>query len=313
VFEDLYIMSGGRLEIKLHEPGSIVAADGEWDAVQAGTLDGAVTNPTNNKKAFGPVGDIFVQFAGCPNPDAYMGWFYAGDGLKLEQELIDRTSGWDNVIVLGPIGFLNAENEMWSNREIQELADYEGLKIRTYGEWGKVLEDIGALPMYLPAGEVYQALERGVIDATELSGPFTDWTFGMHEVAKYVYEPGVHSPAQVADAIWNRTSYEALPDDLKLLLDYGLRKSAIDNMAVDTVKNAEAMIKIREYGTEVVTLPIEIQAYIVQAANDMWAAYAAEDEFYAKAYNSLMDFATMWEGVAGVIQPQTKMLLEYGK
>jgi hypothetical protein len=73
------------------------------------------------------------------------------------------------------------------------------------------------------------------------------------------------------------------------------------------------MVLIREYGTEVITLPIEIQAYIVQSANEMWAGYAAEDEFYAKAYNNLIDFATMWEGVAGVIQPQTKLLLEYGK
>jgi TRAP-type mannitol/chloroaromatic compound transport system substrate-binding protein len=306
-------MSNGRFEIVMHEPGAIVASDGEWDAVQAGTLDGAVTNPTNNKKALGPVGDIFTQFAGSPNPDAYMGWFYAGDGLALEQEMIDRTPGWDNVIVLGPMAFLSAENEMWSNRLIEKLEDYEGLKIRTYGEWGKVLEDIGAAPLYLPAGEVYQALERGVIDATELAGPATDWSFGLHEVAQYVYEPGVHSPAAIGDAIWNRASYEALPDDLKLMLQNALRMSAIDNMALDTVRNAEAMIKIREYGTEVIDLPIEVQAYIVQAANDLWAAYAAEDEFYAKAYNNLIDFATMWEGVAGVIQPQTKMLLEYGK
>jgi TRAP-type mannitol/chloroaromatic compound transport system substrate-binding protein len=297
----------------MHEPGSIVAADGEWDAVQAGTLDGAVTNPTNNKKAFGPVSDLWVQFAGSPNPDAYMGWFYAGDGLALEQELIDRTPGLDNVIVLGPMAFLNAENEMWSNRLIESLDDYDGLKIRTYGEWGKVLEAIGASPLYLPAGEVYQALERGVIDATELAGPATDWSFGLHEVAKYVYEPGVHSPAAVGDAIWNRASYEALPDDLKLLLQYAIKVSAVDNMAADTVRNAEAMVNIVEYGTEVITLPIECQAYIVQAANEMWAAYAAADPFYAEVYNNLMDFATTWDGVAGVIQPQTKMLLEYGK
>jgi TRAP-type mannitol/chloroaromatic compound transport system substrate-binding protein len=307
------IISNGRLDIEVFEPGSIVAADGEWDAVQAGTLDGAITNPTNNKKAFGPVGDMFTQFAGSPNPDAYMGWFISGDGLALEQELIDRTPGWDNVIVLGPMGYLSAENEMWSNRKINSLADYDGLKIRTYGEWGKVLEDIGAAPLYLPAGEVYQALERGVIDATELGGPALDWVFGLHEVAQYVYEPGVHSPAAVGDAIWNRASYEALPDDLKLLLVQTLKVIASDNFAIDVVRNAEAMLLIREYGTEVLDLPIEVQAYIVQAANEMWAGYAVEDEFYDKVYNNLIEFATTWDGVAGVIQPQTKMLLEYGK
>jgi TRAP-type mannitol/chloroaromatic compound transport system substrate-binding protein len=256
------IISNGRLDIEVFEPGSIVAADGEWDAVQAG---------------------------------------------------IDRTPGWDNVIVLGPMGYLSAENEMWSNRKINSLADYDGLKIRTYGEWGKVLEDIGAAPLYLPAGEVYQALERGVIDATELGGPALDWVFGLHEVAQYVYEPGVHSPAAVGDAIWNRASYEALPDDLKLLLVQTLKVIASDNFAIDVVRNAEAMLLIREYGTEVLDLPIEVQAYIVQAANEMWAGYAVEDEFYDKVYNNLIEFATTWDGVAGVIQPQTKMLLEYGK
>ena len=302
--------TGGKFLITVHEPGAIVAKDEEWAGVQSGTLDAAMTTMVNNKSVFGPISGLFNEYAGSPNPDAWGSWYHHGDGLKYMQELTDK-HGYDNVLCMGPISLAGAEDEMWSNKKIESIEDYDGLKIRTFGDWGKILADLGASVIYLPAGEVYQALERGIIDATELGGRATNLKFGLHEVTKYCYYPGVHAPAATADLYVNRDSFEALPPEYQQILEMEVRYCAMTTLLMIPTLNAPATQEFIEYGVEFIELPIEIQAYIIQAADEMWNSYGAEDPFFQEVYDNQKAFVKGYTSVASVVQPNVSMLLDY--
>jgi TRAP-type mannitol/chloroaromatic compound transport system substrate-binding protein len=307
------MISGGQFIIDFAEPGAIVAAASEWDGVQEGTLDGYVGGIIDNKAAFGPVSSILCEHAAGPNPDAFTAWYLFGDGMKLAQELIDRTPGWDNVIIRQPVATWGAEDEMWTNKKIKEVGDYKGLKIRVYGDWGRILADLGASVVFIPAGEVYQALERGVIDACEVGDRAFNLSIALHEVAKYCYYPGVHAPSSNNHLVVNRDSWEALPDGLKQLLDMAVASTAYQNMAEGPLLNAEATEVFEKYGVEFVELPIQVQAQIAKKADELWESYAAKDEFFAKVYHNLKEFKVKYASVANVVQPNIPMLLNYGK
>ena len=174
-----------------------------------------------------------------------------------------------------------------------------------------VLADLGASVIYLPAGEVYQALERGIIDATELGGRATNLKFGLHEVTKYCYYPGVHAPAATADLYVNRDSFEALPPEYQQILEMEVRYCAMTTLLMIPTLNAPATQEFIEYGVEFIELPIEIQAYIIQAADEMWNSYGAEDPFFQEVYDNQKAFVKGYTSVASVVQPNVSMLLDY--
>ena len=128
--------------------------------MQKGTLDGAFTVPSDVRGVFGPLGDLFNQYPGGPASDEMVTWIYYGNGKTMLQELIE-SKGFSNVQVIGVANLSLAEDELWVKKKIEKPEDYKGLKVRTYGQWGKVLEAVGASVVTLPGGEVYQAMERG--------------------------------------------------------------------------------------------------------------------------------------------------------
>lgn len=306
-------VTGGRLKITAHEPGAVLAAGDEWDGVQTGALDGATADPVYNKKAFGSVAGIFVEFAASPNPDEFAAWYMFGDGTKLQQELIDRTPGWDNVLAMGPFAANGAEVELVTNKRLNTIDDYQGLKVRVFGDWGKILEKIGAEPVYIDSTEIYQSLDRGVIDAAECSDRAYNLSIGLHEVAKLWYGPGVHAPASIPQLILNRESWAALPDDLKELVRLTQEATLVENMLIMPILNAVATSELTAAGVEFVEVPIEIQAFIIQKADELWESYAAEDEFFAKVYNNQRNFVTAYADVVNMQQPKVTMLRQYGK
>ena len=306
-------MTGGNFIITVAEPGSVVATDGEWDAVQAAALEGAFTTPVNNKKAFGPVSGLFTEYAISPNPDAFMAWYVHGDGLTLQQRLIDNTPGYDKVMTLGPFSASGAEVDIVSTKEINTIADFDGLKFRAFGDWGKVLDDLGASVVGMPAGEVYEALQRGVLDACELSDIATNVAFGLHEVAKHWYYPGVHAPMATGDFYVNKDEFNKLPPAYqKILLE--VRKATLaSNFTMMPVLNAEALPTALAAGVQFTETPLEVQAELAQRADALWQQYGAEDPFFKEVYDNQQAFAQSWAEIYMMMQPNVPMLLAHGK
>jgi TRAP-type mannitol/chloroaromatic compound transport system substrate-binding protein len=308
--ETIPAMTDGRLVIKLMDAGSVVPAYSEYDAVQAGTLDGALQVPSDNKGVFGLVADIFSQYPAGPNSLEFLAWYRSGDGIELVNELYAR-SGYDKVRSLGVTVTMVAEDEILCDKKIETIEDFQGLKVRTFGSWGKVLESFGASVVTLPGGEVYAAKERGVIDAMEMGYTWFNHKLGLHEVVKYIYTPGVHSPGTQMGLIVNTDRWNELPDDLKLILMEEMAANAFDLHNDLLVMNHEAREAMQEYGVEFLVMPVEVQAAIVKRCDEMWEEEAAKDEFFAKVYHNQKEFLKLHREEKEMTEPDIKMLREY--
>lgn len=306
------ITDGGFI-IDVGEPGAFVAKAAEWDGVQAGTIQGALTTTVDNKKAFGDVAGLFAEYAASPNPDQFIAWYIHGDGLKLQQKLIDKTPGFDKVVTLGPFIASGAEVELMSKKPINTIADFKGLKFRAFGDWGKVLADVGASVIFIPAAEVYEAVNRGIVDALELSDRATNVSFGMHEIIKLWYYPGVHAPGVLGDFYVNKDAFNALPPGYQLLLKEVTRSSIMYNFTMMPVINAQATPKILAAGVQLKQMPIEISAELAQRADKMWREFAAKDPFFKEVYDNQWAFVNAYAESYNTNQPDIPMLLKYKK
>ncbi len=179
-------ISGGSIDTKFFEPGALVPAGQYFDAISNGSLDSAWT-----VSGFFTGKDIaFAMFASVPfGPEAgeYMGWMQHGGGRKLYDDLHAKYN-----IVAIPCGLIAPEASGWFRKEIKGPDDLKGLKMRFFGLGANVMQKLGVQTQLLQAGEIFQALQLGTIDATEFSMPVMDLTLGFHQVAKHYYFPGWH-------------------------------------------------------------------------------------------------------------------------
>lgn len=198
-------MSDGRINIKVDSRNKHKAAFGIFDFVKSGQYD---------------IGQSASYYYGGKDPDTLFfttmpfgmtaieqyAWFHQGDGLKLANEVyakhgIKVMTGGNTTMQMGG----------WFSKEINSVDDLEGLKMRIPGFGGKVMAGVGAVPTNIPAGELYQALERGTIDALEWVGPSLDLRMGFHKIAPYYYT-GWHEPSTELMYFFNKNKLESLPE-----------------------------------------------------------------------------------------------------
>ena len=144
----------------------------------------------------------------------YIMWLYDGGGLELYQEVYGKYG-----IVYLPYWVSSTDSGVRGNKPIRSLRDYKNLKIRMAGRaQGKMLKDLGASQVMLAGGEVYQALEKGVIDAGEFASPDIDWGMGFQEVTSYWASPGWHQPSGLGGVMINKKAWDVLPKKTQELL-----------------------------------------------------------------------------------------------
>lgn len=176
-------MSGGKFEISVHPGGELMPPFGVVDGVQQGTVECAHTAPYY----FFGKDETFAMDCAIPfgmNSRQMNAWYYDGNGLSLFREFYKTYN-----IVNFPMGNTGAQMGGWYRKDIKTLEDIKGLKMRIGGFGGKVLERIGGVPQNIPGGEIYQALEKGTIDATEWVGPYDDQKLGFQKSRQKLYVP----------------------------------------------------------------------------------------------------------------------------
>jgi TRAP-type mannitol/chloroaromatic compound transport system substrate-binding protein len=179
----------------------------------------------------------------------------------------------------------------WFNKEINSVADLKGLKMRIPGLGGEVLERAGGTAVSLPGGEVFTALQTGVIDATEWVGPYNDRALGLHTVARYYYYPGWHEPGATVEVIINGDAWASLPADLQAMVTTAARAVNDDLLSEFTARNAQALqVLVEEYGVELRPLPPDVLARLKSIAAQVVAESAAGDELSGRIYQSYQDF-----------------------
>jgi len=210
--DSVRLASGGRLNIKVFSAGELVPAMQCFDAVSKGSADCGHDWPGYWKGK----NEAFVALASTPfglDAEGYNIWLYERGGAEMMDELYGRYN-----MVAFPAGQCDQELGLASNKKASTMADFKGMRIRTVGWYMDILNRMGASVSPLPGGEIYLALERGVIDAGEFSSPAMNYRMGFDDITKYVIEPGVHQPGIQCALFINKEKWAGLPEDLKWIV-----------------------------------------------------------------------------------------------
>jgi TRAP-type mannitol/chloroaromatic compound transport system substrate-binding protein len=278
-------MSNGRLKITIDSSNKHKAPFGVFDMVKAGQYDMG-HSASYYWKGKDPNTLYFTSMPfGMTAPEQY-GWFYYGGGMELMEKVYDKHG-----LLSFPGG--NTSNQMggWFRKEINSVADLEGLKMRIPGFAGEVLAKLGAKPTNIPPGELYTALERNTIDALEWVGPSLDLRMGFHKIAPYYYT-GWHEPATELQFLFNKKKWDSLPDDLQEILRVAMRTAAYDMYAQSYHESAVnwATIKSEYPNVQVKTFPKEVIDAMRKANDELLAEFAASDPLAKEIIDSQADY-----------------------
>ena len=278
-------MSNGQMKITVYGAGEQVPAFGVFDAVSSGAHQMGHSGGYF-WKGKAPAAQFFTGVPFGLTADEINAWTNHGGGIELWREVYEPFN-------IYPIPAGNTGTQMfgWFNKEINSLEDIKGLKMRIPGIGGEVLERAGGIPVTLPGGELFTALQTGVIDATEWVGPYNDLTFGFHQAAKYYYYPGWHEPGSMLELLINMDEWEALPKHLQVIIDTASKAVNQDILDEYTARNNRALRELVDvHGVELRKLPDDVIAEFKIIATEILEENASEDEMVNKVYQSYKQF-----------------------
>lgn len=248
--DSVRLASAGRLDIKAFSADELVPAMQSFDAVSKGSAQVGHDWPGYWQGK----NQAFVAFGSVPfglDAEGYNIWLYENGGLELMQELYGKF----NLFAL-PGGQCGQEMGLFSNKRATKMEDFKGMRLRTPGWYMDIMTNLGAAVSPLPGGEVYLALERGVIDAAEFSSPAINYPMGFDEITKYAIQPGVHQPGIQCALFFNKDAYNKLPEDLKWIVDICAKETQlwsynwINNLNADAIKKFKEKIEIVQMDKE---------------------------------------------------------------
>jgi TRAP-type mannitol/chloroaromatic compound transport system substrate-binding protein len=236
--ERVGVLTGGRFQIRVFQAGELVPGLQVMDGVQAGTVQAGLTpgyyytgkNPALMFDTAVPFGFTFRQQSA---------WLYHGGGWDLLKAAYD-----DFGIVPFPAGNTGAQMGGWFRQPVESVSDLKGLRMRIPGAGGKVMTRLGVSAQVLAGGEIYPALERGAIDATEFVGPYDDEKLGFHQIAKNYYMPGWWEPSASTMFMCNKAAFDELPEAYKNIIDAACRESHFDMITRYDTENPKALERL---------------------------------------------------------------------
>lgn len=275
--------SGGRMKITVFPAGQVVSSAEVPEAVRAGALDIGNTflvYYAGKEPAFQAINE---WPAGLERQQA-LDWFYSGGGKELLRPVAEK----HNLHYLGVSTLLG--ESFWSNRKLDSIEDLKGLKIRSVGLTAESLVKMGASPVNLSSEDMYTAMQRGTIDAFEFISTPVHYGNGWHEVTKYITFPQFTLGGS-SDWVVNLQSWNALPDDLKAIVDNALRAASQEFFVKSRLEERGIEQKLRDAGIEFLTwTEEEIKAYHGARYEVVREKYSSTSETFREIQQSRMDF-----------------------
>ena len=287
VAEQLQVMSGGTLKMKVYEPGKLVPPFEILDAVSSGKINSGYTTAGYWAGKI-PAAPLFSAVPFGPEAGEYMAWLYYGNGMSLYQEMYDQ-AGF-NVHVI-PCAIIAPETSGWFAKEINSPDDLQGLKMRFFGLGGKVMQKLGVATSLLPGGEIFPALEKGAIDATEFSMPAIDARLGFHKLVKFNYFPGWHQQATVFELLVNKDVWGEASEQHKAIIENACKASMADSFAEgEAIQHAALIDNVENNGVAIKDWSDEMLATFRKTWDEVAAEEAADDPFFAKVLTDMTEF-----------------------
>ena len=283
--ENVKVMSNGRLDISVFAGGELVPALQVFDAVSQGAVE------MGHGSAYYwagkvPAAQFFSTVPFGMEQKGVEAWLYHGGGLELWNELYEPF----NVIAL-PIGNTGVQMGGWFNKKIETIADLKGLRMRIPGLGGKVLDRAGGNPILMSAGEVYTALERGTIDATEWVGPLHDLRLGLNRAARYYYYPGWHEPGTELELMINKARWDRLPADLQEIVRQAAAATSAWTYSALEYRNSQALKELStKKNVQVLPFPEDVMKELRAITTQTLEAEAGKDPDFKRIYEAYQSF-----------------------
>jgi TRAP-type mannitol/chloroaromatic compound transport system substrate-binding protein len=291
-------ISGGRFRIEVFPSGQLALPFDVFEAASKGTIEAFMASPQYWQDRE-PALEWFGTIPFGMNPQGMSAWLYQGDGLKLWEEAYAVFN-----LVPRPIPCAAPQMAGWFRKKINNITDFKGLRMRIPNLGGKVVTRAGGTTVMTPGGDIYAALERGVIDASEWIGPHDDMVLGLHKTARYYYYPGWHEPGTVNDFGFNKKAYDGLPVDLRRTLDYAVAATQAFALTNYQTKNAIALERLRtefKGKVELVQLPVPVLRDLKKLAVDVIREQSEKTPTAKKVHASFTKFQALvgpWDHVA---------------
>ncbi|MCA6217653.1 TRAP transporter substrate-binding protein DctP [Ideonella sp. B7] len=277
-------LSGGKFQVTVHAAGELMPAFGVVDGVQNGTVEACHTVPYY----FFGKDETFALGAAVPfglNSRQMTAWMFEGNGLKLMREFY---AGYN--MINFPCGNTGAQMAGWYRKEIKSTADIKGLKFRVGGFAGKVIERMGGVPQNIPGGEIYQALEKGTIDAAEWIGPYDDLKLGFNKVAPHYYYPGWWEGGPQIDLFINQKAYAGLSAEYKAMVEAAAAVAHIDMQAKYDARNPGALKQLVGSGTKLARFPKDVMELAFKESMALYSELSAKNPRWKKVYTDMANF-----------------------
>jgi TRAP-type mannitol/chloroaromatic compound transport system substrate-binding protein len=295
VAKELEKVSGGKIKLRVFEPGKLIPALAVYDSVSDGKVEAGYTWMGYEVGKL-PAAALFGAVPFGMDSVEFMAWMYFGGGNELLRELYKP----HNVV---PIfcGTISPEAAGWFSKEITSPDQLKGLKFRAAGLGGKVYQKVGASVTLLPGGELFQALEKGVLDGTEFSLPAIDDQLGFYKVAKFYMLPGWHQPSTNQYLYINAAVWDKLNATTKAQIETTCTAAVTISLAKAEALQGKALAKFEKEGVKLVKVSPELLKTFQKATKEVMAEESAKDPMFKKIYDSMTAF-----------QEQNQKWTEYG-
>jgi TRAP-type mannitol/chloroaromatic compound transport system substrate-binding protein len=271
--ENITRMSGGQLTIKVYSAGELVPALECFGAVANGTAQmGHDASYYHLGKSEGCA--FFTAFPFGFTTAEMDAWMKFGNGQKLWDELYAPFG-----IRAFHAGSTGTQMFGWFRKEIRSLEDLKGLKFRTPGNNGRVLQKLGVTTVTLPGGEIFPALQSGAIDGAEWIGPYNDLALGFYQVCRYYYAHGYHEPGGSLQLTINERAWRSLTPELQAIVRTAADAAVHDTMAEYNARSGPALrTLVEKHGVIVRGLPEDVLIACGEKSNEVLNEIYAGDE-----------------------------------
>lgn len=279
--------SNGTVAMKVYEPGKLVAPFEILEAVSANKVNAgySISGYWEGKI---PGASIFSTVPFGPEAGEFMAWMYYGNGRKLYQKMYDDAGFQVHVI---PCGIIAPETSGWFDKPIKSLDDLKGLKIRFYGLGGKALQKLGASVSLIPGGEIFPALEKKAIDATEFSMPAIDVRLGFYKVVKNNYFPGWHQQATFFELLINKEVWSGMSESQKMIVEMLCLAATGDSFAyTEAIQGDVLKANVEERGVKLHYWPDDMLDAYRKAWEEVAAELSEQSPMFREAWEDLSGF-----------------------
>ncbi len=286
---NLNLISGGDIKVKFFEPKALVPPLEIFDAVANGSVDAgwSVSGYWGSKNS---ALNLFSAVPFGPAAGEYLAWMWHGGGEDLMNEIYNK-----NGLHSLACGVLAPEASGWFKKEIKSPEDLKGLKMRFFGLGAKVMQKLGVDTQLLAGGDIFPALERGTIDATEFSMPAIDQNLGFYNIAKHYYFPGWHQQSTIQELLLNKKKWDAMTEQQRELIKTACKANVAYQFSEGEAIQGKALAEMKAKGVNIHKWPPEMLAAYEKAWNEVAAEEAAKNPDFKKVWDSLQSFRKQYK------------------